>query len=72
MCGTCFRNGDALGLRMKYEKELKRLQQESEKESWFKPYEPVVRKETPRGQPIERRTLKTLSSKVKPTYRDEL
>jgi hypothetical protein len=57
---------------MKYEQALKRLQKESAEQGWFKPLKVTYSTESPRGQPIERRTLKTLYSKVKPNYRDEL
>lgn len=57
---------------MKYEKELARLKAESNSQDWFKPLKHFYPTETPRGEKIERRTLKSLNSKVKPTYRDEL
>jgi hypothetical protein len=46
---------------MKYEKYLKQLQETKAKASEF----PKPRKTTPRGQPVERRTFKILSSNIK-------
>jgi hypothetical protein len=46
---------------MKYEKYLKQLQETKTKLE----KQPEVRKTTPRGQPVERRTFKILSSNIK-------
>jgi hypothetical protein len=48
---------------MKYEKALQKLKEMQPKLEKY----PELRKTTPRGQPIERRTFKTLNSKVKPS-----
>jgi hypothetical protein len=46
---------------MKYEEYLKKLQETKTKLDKY----PEPRKTTPRGQPVERRTFKILSSNVK-------
>jgi len=46
---------------MKYEKTLQKLKETQPKLDKF----PEPRKTTPRGQPVERRTFKILSSNVK-------
>jgi len=48
---------------MKYEQTLKKLQQNQPKLEKY----PEPRKLTPRGQPIERRSFTTLTSRVKPS-----
>ena len=50
---------------MKYEKKLKELQ-ENESKDWFKPMQIKARTTTPRGQKVERRKFKILTSNVKP------
>jgi hypothetical protein len=58
------------GIGMKYEKKLKELQ-ENESKDWFKPLQIKYPTTTPRGQKVERRKFKTLSSKVKPNNFEE-
>jgi hypothetical protein len=58
------------GVGMKYEKKLKELQQ-NESKDWFKPLQRTLPTTTPRGQKIERRSIKTLTSNVKRQFWNE-